>query len=350
LRVLGVQKLALELGSRNRPNRQSSRPSWGQLGKSDALGALARASMALLAHPDALATNMRLLESGHELPRGDWLESRVGEAQVVHSSLRNHQLDSAISGGSLFVIDSADDKAHELMLFREALEYEHGRTWINVYMVGGEDASFGAHSDTHDTYILQLCGRKSWQVADRAGEGRLANATSQVVVLEEGDYLFVPGGTEHYVQAVGEFALHLTIVFDASAALQFQRDLTDFVFASRHVRLTRAELEGAMARVAERRKGSSLPFVESGSEADIGTVRLASRLRPMVHVVDGKLSIQAIAKSWTIESKFEPLVRKLADGVAVTWFEVRSLVEAPDAEILKWLLVQARNELIVVAF
>ena len=343
-----VQCLAQQLIDRTEEVLPTNRPHLGIVDDTESLRILRDSALAVLSHPDALSTNMRLLEDGHETPRGVWLQSRIGEAEVIYSELRNHELDRAVMDGSLFVVDSIDTRNSELMLFREALEYGLGRVWINTYMVSGADASFGTHSDTHDALILQLSGHKRWRVA--AGVGcSLDDSTPLIdVVLSPNQFLFVPGGTEHHVSAVGQFSLHLTIVFDSTAALIFQQHLTDFVYGRPPTNITKADVTAAMTRVSERRLGTSLPFVETGLVNDLGGVRLASRLKPALRIdEEGRGILVALAKVWTIEPELIELILELCTGRELNWSEVCAMTDVGQSGLRQWLRMRAEDGLII---
>ena len=133
----------------------------------DLLAELRSATFGYLATPTAFSTNARLLDGDCEVPRDRWAHSRMGHGQVIHTELVNDHIDNAITKGQLFVVDSIDECDPLLMRLREATEYRlRARAWINVYLTAATQTNFGLHSDTHDTIIIQLFGRKVWHVDD----------------------------------------------------------------------------------------------------------------------------------------------------------------------------------------
>ena len=75
---------------------------------------------------------------------------------------------------------------------------------VNAYLTPGDQVGLPRHADDHDVIVVQLHGRKHWQVFDGSDEP-VVDTT-----LDPGDGLFVPRGWEHEVQA-DTFSLHLTV-------------------------------------------------------------------------------------------------------------------------------------------
>ena len=83
------------------------------------------------------------------------------------------------------------------------------------------------HYDVHDVFVLQVAGRKRWTIHEPVVEARCADqpwetARAEVAaraaeqplidtVLEPGDALYLPRGTIHAAQALGEMSIHLTV-------------------------------------------------------------------------------------------------------------------------------------------
>lgn len=75
---------------------------------------------------------------------------------------------------------------------------------VNAYLTPRDQAGLRRHADGHDVIVVQLQGRKHWQVFDGSDE------TVVETTLDPGDVLYVPRGCEHEVRA-DTFSLHLTI-------------------------------------------------------------------------------------------------------------------------------------------
>ncbi len=83
----------------------------------------------------------------------------------------------------------------------------------NLFASFGSSASFGAHWDGHDVFIVQVAGRKHWTLfGPNSSHGdRCPEEVAWDGLLESGDVLYMPRGTWHDVRAVNEPSLHLTI-------------------------------------------------------------------------------------------------------------------------------------------
>ncbi|MFO0612132.1 MAG: cupin domain-containing protein [Polyangiaceae bacterium] len=104
------------------------------------------------------------------------------------------------------------------------------RVWPNLYATGPERAPFDMHFDSHEVLVLQIEGRKTWQISgvrfDRpldlpgmksdvdAGMASMRGAAAEDIVLEAtvepGDVVYVPRGQFHNARAVGGRSLHVT--------------------------------------------------------------------------------------------------------------------------------------------
>jgi ribosomal protein L16 Arg81 hydroxylase len=123
---------------------------------------------------------------------------------------------------------------------------------INAYITPPQNQGFAPHHDTHDVFVLQVAGRKQWTihepvVADPLGnqpfgafEAEIAERVSQEpvldVALEPGDALYLPRGTVHAAQALGEMSIHLTIGVHPLTRYDLARFLLDAVQADPRLR------------------------------------------------------------------------------------------------------------------
>ncbi|CAJ1441210.1 unnamed protein product [Effrenium voratum] len=97
---------------------------------------------------------------------------------------------------------------------------------LNSYTTPAFSTGFGYHFDPSDAIILQVSGNKSWELCARrltnsfsfanltynqvpAGDADVANCT--VVVLQEGDALYLPIGQIHRANSSAGLSVHLTM-------------------------------------------------------------------------------------------------------------------------------------------
>lgn len=99
----------------------------------------------------------------------------------------------------------------------------HCHVQTNVYLTPPGEQGFGTHYDTHDVIVLQIHGRKAWNLypdpADapyrgerfQAADGR-PQQPSHTFVLEAGDCAYVPRGFFHDAANDGDApSLHITV-------------------------------------------------------------------------------------------------------------------------------------------
>jgi hypothetical protein len=102
-------------------------------------------------------------------------------------------------------------------------EYFDHAVHANAYITPGNAAGFTPHYDTHETFILQLGGRKHWRVYEPpltlphrsqpfAPQGYVPPAAPLLELdLEPGDLLYLPRGYVHTTTTSESFSAHLTI-------------------------------------------------------------------------------------------------------------------------------------------
>jgi len=193
---------------------------------------------------------------------------------------------AAIAGGSTLVLQGLHRTWPPLVDFGARLADELGHpVQINAYITPPQNQGFASHYDVHDVFVLQLCGRKHWivhrpvvddpldnqpfdgykfEIAERITEAALIDT-----ILEPGDALYLPRGTVHSAQALGETSIHLTLgvhpltryqlvrfLFDAvqddpelRASLPMGADLADPDVLKPHLATTVAALRASLERV-----------------------------------------------------------------------------------------------------
>ena len=147
---------------------------------------------------------------------------------------------AAYERGATLRVNDAQHRSSGVRALCESLGHELAAVvGANLYVVRAGAPPGAKHVDPHDVYVLQLRGRKRWQLF--AGERKLPivakpafsfqrgardgaatarfdhrpadEATTPIadVALEQGDLLYVPRGTFHLVSALDRDSMHLTI-------------------------------------------------------------------------------------------------------------------------------------------
>lgn len=112
----------------------------------------------------------------------------------------------------------------KLFAFCLGLERDFGaRIQTNVYLTPNSSQGFGIHYDDHDVLVLQIAGRKKWEIFGqreglpykgekfRNGEHDPGELKAEFVI-EPGQVLYVPRGLAHRATNAGEEpSLHITV-------------------------------------------------------------------------------------------------------------------------------------------
>jgi bifunctional lysine-specific demethylase and histidyl-hydroxylase NO66 len=162
--------------------------------------------------PSALS----MAQSGAPVPAGEYTyASGIIDRGAVLDTFRN---------GATIVLPQLHFADARLYTFCLALEREFGaRIQTNIYLTPPGNSGFGIHYDDHDVFVLQVAGRKTWEIYGQRdglpyrGEGFRKNhddtgTLRDTFVLEPGECLYVPRGLAHRAETEGdEASLHITV-------------------------------------------------------------------------------------------------------------------------------------------
>jgi ribosomal protein L16 Arg81 hydroxylase len=228
---------------------------------------------------------LRMAKDGAVLPAAAFTRGGGAGAAIADQAADDKVL-AAIADGATLVLQGLHRTWPPLVDFGSRLADELGHpVQINAYITPPESQGFAPHHDVHDVFVLQVSGRKHWivhppvvdnplgnqpfngfkaEIGERVGEEALIDTT-----LEPGDALYLPRGTIHSAQALGEISIHLTVgvhpltrhalvrfLLDAvqdepalRASLPMGADLTDPDVLAPHLAATVAALQTALERV-----------------------------------------------------------------------------------------------------
>ncbi len=143
----------------------------------------------------------RLVQAGDTLPP----ERSTATVQMGGSSLDDvadvAKVAHEVGAGATLVLQGLQRTWPPLVDLCRRLERELSHpVQANAYLTPAGASGLGRHADEHDVLVLQVSGRKAWEV-DHLGARTLA----------PGDVLYLPAGTAHSATAQQETSLHLTI-------------------------------------------------------------------------------------------------------------------------------------------
>jgi lysine-specific demethylase/histidyl-hydroxylase NO66 len=167
----------------------------------------------------------RMVKDGKPLPPSSYTKSgRIGSVPLSDLADPSRIFDQ-FAGGATIVLQGLQRYWAPLTAFTRDLElFLTHPVQVNAYLTPPASRGLGVHHDTHDVFVLQVHGRKLWQVWDAAVPFPLghqtklppgAEAPTQAPLVEAelapGDCLYVPRGFRHAARTAEDASLHLTV-------------------------------------------------------------------------------------------------------------------------------------------
>jgi bifunctional lysine-specific demethylase and histidyl-hydroxylase NO66 len=167
----------------------------------------------------------RLVKDGQPLPPAAYTKSgRIGSQPLADLADAGKVYDHFHAGATI-VLQGLHRWWPPLTAFCRDLElFLTHPVQVNAYLTPPASRGLGVHHDTHDVFVLQVHGRKLWQVWDAAvpfplphqrklPPGAEAPAGPPLVDAElaPGDCLYVPRGFRHVARTAETASLHLTV-------------------------------------------------------------------------------------------------------------------------------------------
>ena len=115
------------------------------------------------------------------------------------------------------------------------------RTVASFYRTPSDSRGFDPHFDMDDVIVLQVAGTKKWyfeHLAIKSPTRRLAEGVTSSynentsVILEPGDWYFIPAGYVHHAQSLGQESLHMTFSMHSPRTYHLFESLLSEMFAS----------------------------------------------------------------------------------------------------------------------
>jgi ribosomal protein L16 Arg81 hydroxylase len=137
-----------------------------------------------------------------------------------------------LAAGATLVVDAVDEIQPQVRALCMELERVlHEPIQTNLYVGWQKSQGFGTHWDGHDVFIVQVHGRKHWNVygasrkyplsGDSEPESNVPRPPFWEGVLEAGDVLYIPRGWWHDAASVGVPTLHLTFGVQKDTGMDF---------------------------------------------------------------------------------------------------------------------------------
>jgi JmjC domain len=166
-----------------------------------------------------------MVKDGKPLPPSAYTKSGRMGSQPLQDLADPGRIFDQFARGATIVLQSLQRYWPPLTAFSRDLElFLTHPVQVNAYLTPPASRGLGVHHDTHDVFVLQVHGRKLWQVWDAAvpfplghqkqlppGAESPTEAPLVSAELAPGDCLYVPRGFRHAARTAEEASLHLTV-------------------------------------------------------------------------------------------------------------------------------------------
>lgn len=150
---------------------------------------------------------------------------KMEEGYVTDNVIDLQKLLGLLKNGTTAILTDLGKHIPKLGSYCEGLENELGiRLQANVYITPSGSQGFNVHIDSHDVFVLQLFGKKTWHLY----EGLIEFPTktlirkqkefkeedhklAALIEMKAGDLLYVPQGMYHDAGTTEEPSIHITL-------------------------------------------------------------------------------------------------------------------------------------------
>ncbi|MBM7797089.1 hypothetical protein JOE57_000010 [Microlunatus panaciterrae] len=170
---------------------------------------------------------LRAAKDGVALSPGS-IAGPAGVGAQISDQVDDTKVTGLFASGATIVLQGLHRTHPPLEAFARGLAGELGHpVQVNAYITPPESQGFSAHYDTHDVFVLQVCGRKRWIIHEpvidsplpqqpwparrEAVEAAASAAPHMEAILEPGDALYLPRGWLHAAVALDQISIHLTV-------------------------------------------------------------------------------------------------------------------------------------------
>lgn len=311
---------------------------------------------------------LRIAHRGTVVSPDEYLQWHTSRRGVQIPRVDVGHLHAILRRGSTVVIDDLQETNQLLYELCSAFERQFKESVsANAYVTRGPGAGFNTHWDAHEIFVIQVEGSKRWELYAPTREFPLfkdldpnleapEDIEPTVIVLNEGDILYIPRGWWHNASAQGVPSIHVTFGLSPRTGIDFLEWLTDRLRSSQafrqdlprfnskalsvHSITMRDEILAAMSSESlydflensdERalaRARTNLPLMfETDSSALNGATRIRIQFpRAVVRADDQFVVLAAGGKRWTYDALFADALTLVTTGETVTVEEIAATV------------------------
>lgn len=192
---------------------------------------------AYLDRQDIFYPSLRMVEKGSEIPQSHYTKSQVPIGHHKKDGvIDTEKAFSLFNSGSTFVIQAGQRYFENLSRCCLALSNYFGSpVQANLYITPQKSVGFNPHWDTHDVFVLQIAGTKTWKLYGFEKELPTVNQKFScknyqkeplhTLQLKPGDFLYVPRGYVHDAMADDGISTHITVGILSYTWIRFFNEL-----------------------------------------------------------------------------------------------------------------------------
>lgn len=176
-----------------------------------------------LERQDIFYPSVRIVKNGKEIPHAEYtLKSTPIGHHRKDGIINTDKAFALFNNGATFVIQAGQRYFSNLShCCLELSQKFNSPVQANLYITPDKSQGFNPHWDTHDVFVLQISGTKTWHLYGFEKELPTKNQTFvskgyekepiQTIQLYPGDFLYVPRGYVHDAMADDGISSHITI-------------------------------------------------------------------------------------------------------------------------------------------
>ena len=172
---------------------------------------------------DIFYQSVRIVKDGKEIPNTEYTMKQVPIGHHKKDGVINTEKAFALfNAGSTIVVQAGQRYFDNLSKCCLALSQKfNSPVQANLYITPDKSVGFNPHWDTHDVFVLQISGTKTWKLYGFEKELPTKNQSFvskgynkepvETLQLFPGDFLYVPRGFVHDAMADDGISAHITI-------------------------------------------------------------------------------------------------------------------------------------------
>lgn len=178
-----------------------------------------------LSRSDIRYPDIRVVNNGAELPLDEYAYTYSYGNNVFQGNINIDKVLNFYQNGATISFQLLQRSIKKLSLFSNMIErYLKCSTQTNLFLTPSNSQGFTAHYDTHSVIILQIYGHKTWRLYDETVNLPLVrdveyddevnidlNSPHREIVLEAGDFLYVPKGVYHEAFTTEKDSLQIAV-------------------------------------------------------------------------------------------------------------------------------------------